>query len=328
MIYDKNKAFVSYSHKDESFREEFENHLSTLKRQGLINVWNDRKIFAGEEIDNTINANLSSSSLVILLISSDFIASDYCYCKEFEYALDRQKRGEARVISIVLRPTDLTATPFMKLKLLPKDGKPISTWENRDAAWVDVVNGIRDIFINNADSSNVRKEGGAENREDFLKIKSNSDFKIFYRDWFSSPFPDEFNNKINQIVNDRYAPLSVFSKSVEARLEFLILPILKQRIEIETNLRLQYKLPYTDAAMNELKNEIKAIILERWPSIINGARIDAENNTLKQHGSLPEYKLDEIRRMNEDYKTIFPSGIFDIAIEWINSDYAKTMLSC
>ncbi len=327
MINNRHKAFVSYSHKDDMYREEFEIHLSTLKRQGLIDVWNDHRIMAGDEIDDTINTNLSSSSLVFLLISPDFIASDYCYCKEFEFTLNRHKKNETRIIPIIIRPTDVAGTPFMKLNVLPKDAKPITTWENRDIAWVDVVKGIRNIIENSTDSPYIGTKEPSENKEKFLKIKSNNDFKLFYREWFNSAVPLGFNDKISEIVNDRYAPLSVFYKCVDVRLEFLLLPVLKKRIEIETNLRIQYKVPYTESAVNELKKEIKEIILERWPNIVNGASIDAEHNTMKQHGDVPEYKHNEIWRANEEYKIKFPDGIFNMAIEMINSDYAKTMLN-
>ncbi len=73
------------------------------------------------------------------------MASDYCYTKEMQRALDRHKRGEARAIPIILRPIDWQETPLGKLQALPKDGKPITLWANRDNAFLDVARGIRSV---------------------------------------------------------------------------------------------------------------------------------------------------------------------------------------
>ena len=78
-----------------------------------------------------------------MLISADFVASDYCYTKEMELALERHRAGQARAISIICRPCHFHALPFAKFVLLPTDAKPVSSWGDRDAAWVDVVTGTQ-----------------------------------------------------------------------------------------------------------------------------------------------------------------------------------------
>lgn len=77
------KLFYSYSHKNESCREDMEKHLSLLKREGKIDGWSDRKILAGENINNQIDANFYNADIICLLMSSDFIASEACM-KELE----------------------------------------------------------------------------------------------------------------------------------------------------------------------------------------------------------------------------------------------------
>lgn len=72
-------VFLSYSHADESLRDQLEKHLSALKRQGLIDSWHDRRIVAGKEFDKEISGNLEKAEVILLLVSSDFLASDYCY---------------------------------------------------------------------------------------------------------------------------------------------------------------------------------------------------------------------------------------------------------
>ena len=84
------KAFISYSHKDESYLERLKVHLTQMKRDDLINDWTDKEIHAGESLDNVINDALSSSDLFLALISPDYIASNYCYDKEFEVAQKMQ----------------------------------------------------------------------------------------------------------------------------------------------------------------------------------------------------------------------------------------------
>jgi TIR domain-containing protein len=135
--------FYSYSHKDEELRNQLEIHLALLRRQGFIHQWHDRGIGAGQEWADAIDANLESAQIILLLVSADFIASDYCYEKEMARALARHEAGEARVIPVILRAVDWTAAPFAKLQALPKDGKPVTAWGDKDAAWLDVAQGIR-----------------------------------------------------------------------------------------------------------------------------------------------------------------------------------------
>ncbi len=136
-------VFYSYSHKDESIRDELENHLSLLRRQGAISVWHDRKITPGNEWAEAIDSNITRADIILLLVSSDFIASEYCYGKEMNIALERHLRSSARVIPVILRSVDWHPAPFGKLQALPTDGKPVSTWEDKDEALTDITRGIR-----------------------------------------------------------------------------------------------------------------------------------------------------------------------------------------
>jgi hypothetical protein len=105
------EVFISYSHKDELLWNELEKHLSILKRQKLILTWFDRKIGAGEEWKGQIDEHLDSAQVILLLISADFLASDYCYDIEMIHAMERHESGEARVIPIILRPVDWAGAP-------------------------------------------------------------------------------------------------------------------------------------------------------------------------------------------------------------------------
>jgi hypothetical protein len=135
--------FYSYAHADEPLRQQLEAHLSLLRKQGLISDWCDREIRAGSEWAHEIDKHLETVSIILLLISSDFLASDYCYGIEMRRAMQRHDANEARVIPILLRPVDWDTAPFAELSVLPTNARPITTWRNRDKAWADVVRGIR-----------------------------------------------------------------------------------------------------------------------------------------------------------------------------------------
>jgi hypothetical protein len=164
-------AFISYSHRDEVFRQELETHLAPLRRQGLLDQWHDRKMTAGDPLDDTISAHLERADLILMLISADFVASDYCYAKEMARALERHEAREARAISIICRPCDIHGLPFAKFVLLPTDAKAVSSWADRDAAWVDVVQGIRRALNSGAEaarSPRVPQEAGSIPRSEAL----------------------------------------------------------------------------------------------------------------------------------------------------------------
>ena len=135
--------FFSYSHKDENLRDQLETHLAGLHRNGLISAWHDRRITAGRDLGAAIDENLNSSDVILLLISPDFIASDYCYEQELARAMERHDAGEARVIPVILRPCDWHGLSFGRLMATPQDGKAITTWPNIDQAFLNVVTGIK-----------------------------------------------------------------------------------------------------------------------------------------------------------------------------------------
>ena len=135
--------FFSYSHVDENLRDQLEIHLWGLRRQGLIDSWHDRRIIAGEEFGTAIDGHIDTADVILLLVSPDFIASDYCYEREMKRALERHQRGDAKVIPVILRPCDWHDLPFGKLLATPKDGRPITKWPNIDEAFQDVVSAIK-----------------------------------------------------------------------------------------------------------------------------------------------------------------------------------------
>ncbi|HYP27307.1 MAG TPA: COR domain-containing protein [Blastocatellia bacterium] len=136
------RLFYSYSHKDERLRNNLETHLKLMQRRGVIDVWHDRKIEAGEDWKQKIDQNLEQADIILLLVSADFINSDYCYEIEMKRALERHDKGEARVVPVIVRDVNWSAAPFARLQALPKDGLPVSKWRDRDSALRNVSEGI------------------------------------------------------------------------------------------------------------------------------------------------------------------------------------------
>jgi hypothetical protein len=135
--------FFSYSHADENLRDQLEIHLAGLRRQGLISSWHDRRIMAGEDFGDAIDQHIDTADVILLLVSPDFIASDYCYDREMKRAFERHELGDATIIPVILRPCDWHDLPFGKLLAAPRDGKPITKWPNLDEAFQDVVTAIK-----------------------------------------------------------------------------------------------------------------------------------------------------------------------------------------
>lgn len=140
---DRIELFFIYARYDEKLLNRLQKQLSPLKSQGLISGWYDREIVAGMEWEFEIDKHLNTASIILLLVSPDFIASSYCYGREMKRALERHDAGEARVIPVILRPVIWWDAPFGKLQVLPKDAKPVTTWPNRDKAFLDIAIGIR-----------------------------------------------------------------------------------------------------------------------------------------------------------------------------------------
>lgn len=162
-------------------------HLTILLREGIVSEWYDRMIPAGTEVDRQIDENINNADIILLLISADFIASEYCYDIEMTRAIERHNLGEALVIPIILRPVSYTSSPFAKLLALPEDGKPVVSWESIDEAFLNITESIRNA---------------AERFHDMLENTSSVNIEIS-RQWYLSLSCDcvEFKDKIQDKAN-------------------------------------------------------------------------------------------------------------------------------
>jgi hypothetical protein len=143
------KLFISYATRDEIFCDELDTHLALLKRQGFIDTWSARDITAGTDRAQAIGNNLNTAEIILLLVSPNFIASDYCYDAELSHAIERHRQGEARVVPIIVRPCEWKFAPLEQLQAIPsKPGegiKSVTQWENRDEAFLAIAQEIRRV---------------------------------------------------------------------------------------------------------------------------------------------------------------------------------------
>ena len=137
--------FISYSKTDVSYKQALETHLAPLKRQGLISTWSDQDLIPGEEWDKGIQDKLRTADIILLLVSANFIATDYIWDKEMTRAIERHEKKQVWVVPIILSSCDWQSTPFAKLTALPAKGTPINKYPHQDEAWTEVVTKLREL---------------------------------------------------------------------------------------------------------------------------------------------------------------------------------------
>lgn len=155
------EVFLSYADADHDLRQKLEDHLAILQKEKVINTWHKGKVNAGEETQREIEQHLNSAQIILLLISSDFSASDNSY-EQMHLAIKRHQEGTATVIPVILRSVDWQNAAFSQFTPLPKNGKPVTSWDNQDEAFADVAQGIRQAvtnLISNINKTSCRSRG-------------------------------------------------------------------------------------------------------------------------------------------------------------------------
>lgn len=171
------RVFIAYSREDNEHRIRLEKHLSPLKRSAEISTWYDGEIELGKDWETEIRTALNLSDIILLLISPDFIHSDYCYEVEMKRALERHEAGEATVVPILIRHCAWEDTPFARLQLLPRNGQPLysGNWSTVDEAFSQVSKEIKSLIQNvfkvRTDSINQYNETVANLKNEIAKLK-------------------------------------------------------------------------------------------------------------------------------------------------------------
>ncbi len=139
------KLFFSYAHKDEDILRDLQKHLTPLRHERIVDFWYDRDLIAGDNWDEEISSQLEHADMVPVLISSDFVSSTYAYGKELRRALDLHERKQLRVVPVIARNCRWQNLPIGRLQALPESGRPITSWSDRDDAYVSVTLGVEEV---------------------------------------------------------------------------------------------------------------------------------------------------------------------------------------
>lgn len=142
---DKVKIFISYAREDREWVNKLDKHLAVLKRR-YVESWTDSEILPGDSWNEEIRRKLNEADIILLMVSPDFLNSEFIYKEELPLAWSRHQAGNALVIPIILRPSSWELEEYASLQALPRSARPISQWPNEDEAFVDVVNGLRKVI--------------------------------------------------------------------------------------------------------------------------------------------------------------------------------------
>ncbi|WP_313552352.1 toll/interleukin-1 receptor domain-containing protein [Pseudomonas sp.] len=215
------KVFFSYSHDDEQYRDQLEAHLASLKHEGLIESWHDRRLLAGGSLDNEIDQQINAADIILLLVSASFLNSRYCYSIEMSRALERHQAKEAWVVPVIVRPCDWHSTPLGGLLAAPKDGKAITTWPNFDEAYVDVARQIR-LVISEITTEKQSKPVTPKSSNEFpAHISAPRSSNLRLRKTFTDLEIDEFRHEsfdfIARFFESSLAELQLRNPGIEGR---------------------------------------------------------------------------------------------------------------
>jgi tetratricopeptide (TPR) repeat protein len=124
---DRPNVFISYSHKDEDWKDRLVTHLGVSQKQRLLYVWEDRLIGGGDDWYQEIHDAMSAARVAILLVSANSLTSDFILNEEVERLLERRQSEGIRIFPIVIKPCDWEAVAWLRrMNLRPKDGRPLS----------------------------------------------------------------------------------------------------------------------------------------------------------------------------------------------------------
>lgn len=140
------KVFISYAKVDRDYVYKLKRHLTGLIRNGFIEDWSDLGVLPGSETVTKTKAQLEEADIIIFLISPDFINSDYINDFEIKKTIERHYKGEAQIVPVIIRPCDFSSLSLDKFNILPKNKKAISTWENEDKAWSNILLGLKKVI--------------------------------------------------------------------------------------------------------------------------------------------------------------------------------------
>ena len=123
-------VFISYCHRDEAWKDRLVSHLGVLKHQGLLDLWDDRRIAGGTSWHDEICGAIAEASMAVLLVSAHFLTSQFILEQEVPRLLDRRAKDGFRVFPIIAEPCAWGTVHWLqRLQIRPTDARPLSTFE-------------------------------------------------------------------------------------------------------------------------------------------------------------------------------------------------------
>jgi outer membrane protein assembly factor BamB len=204
------KIFFCYAREDEAILNRFKTHLRPLERQGIIEIWYDREISAGSEWEDEIHQHLDMAQIIVLLVSPDFLNSEYCYGTELKRALERHERGEAQVIPLIVRPVHWQSI-LGQLQVLPKDGIPITDpeWQNWDRALYNATEGLCNVVAHLTSSPSTQEKPLREPQQSIPRVETSTFSHLSKTSLLQSPIPPPPIRQRRRLNKHLLAALSV-----------------------------------------------------------------------------------------------------------------------
>lgn len=321
--------YLCYAQKEKTLRAALEAHLQPLKQQGLITTWHDGEIRAGAEWQSELRLHLQTADIILLLISSNFLASDNLYREGMLEALGRHERSEAVVIPILMRPVDWEATSISKLRILPSNGRAVTEWSNRDAAFLDIAREVRAAvegllaasLLNRPDEASSARETSfvADKRAARRREEGQVAPTIFF---FNAPFIDanEFYGRqraCNELLDNAAKRASTSIVGPRRIGKTWLLAYLKQTISARFGSR--FPVASIDATSPRCAtiDGFVSFILEEWnfdllssPESSPMARLERVVKEMRRQEMIPLLCIDEFERFTH-HEDIFDLQFFD-----------------
>lgn len=194
---EKVKIFFSYAHKDREYLEEFKEYIKIFERNELVERWDDNELIVGEKWDNSIKEKIYSADIIIFLLSSTSLASDYIYNHELKIAFELKEMEESYVVPIIIKECLWDMTEFSEFQILPLDGKAVNSWTIREEAWTSVSRGLKKAIDNIIQSKQYISEKLNQDKKIFTTQKTNNSIsekelilkflQLYSRWWFNIP---------------------------------------------------------------------------------------------------------------------------------------------
>lgn len=152
-------VFPVYASEDASLWRELEKQFTLLQRQGSVTCWDRGKIPAGRDVQQEQEASWQRAQVILLLISPNLLSSDmYGFV---EQAIERHQAKSARVVPVLLRPVAWQPAVLAGLSALPANGRPVTTWKQREQALVEIASGLRVVFAEILADQTIASDSGS-----------------------------------------------------------------------------------------------------------------------------------------------------------------------